>query len=116
MTEETTSSADPAEEYTQLTRRLSGLRERRAVLKSQEEKKAEERETLEVELKARGVDTTNLGKEQERLEREIREGLTQAAAEVDQFETALRLASGEHGNSKMPEKVTLTPASQVNLT
>lgn len=81
------------EEYTQLGDKLSKLGQQRAVLLSKEADKADERQKLEAELKAAGVDTSKLDEEAKRLEAEINEAMRKARTEINTFETRLAEAA-----------------------
>jgi len=93
------------EEYLQLSDRVNKLKEQRAILASNEEQKAEEREELLEELKTAGVDPSQPREEIERLEREIQEEFDQAKAQVDQFEVGLLAVTGDKTNqAPSPQK------------
>jgi len=81
------------EEYLQLTGRVSELKERRAILVSKEEQKAQERKGLLEELEAAGIDPSKPREEIDRLEKEIQEEYDRAKAQVDQFEEELKAAT-----------------------
>lgn len=76
-------------EFVELGERLTKLGQRHAVLVAREEQKSAEREVLEKELKAAGVDVTRLDEEAARLEAEMRKALMEAKAKVDAFEVEL---------------------------
>jgi hypothetical protein len=77
------------QEYLDLNRRLTTLREQHAVLTDREETKRVERERIKAALRKAGVDPDRPDEESERLEREIQDHYAQAKAEVDAFEAAL---------------------------
>lgn len=83
------------DDYLQLSERLNNLKERRAILVSDEERKKEERKTLISELSEAGIDSSKPQEEIDRLEREIQDEYTQSKALVDQFEENLMVATGE---------------------
>ena len=80
------------EEYLQLTEKVSQLKEKRAILVSDEEKKAQERKDLIEELKNANIDPERPREEIERLEREIQDEYDQTKKLVDQFEAELNSA------------------------
>ena len=77
------------EDYLKLTERVSLLKEQRAILVSDEEKKAQEREELIEELKSANIDPRVPGLEIERLEKEIQDEYNEVKNLVDQFEAEL---------------------------
>jgi len=81
------------QEYLDLADRVGDLKEKRAILVAEEERKASEREVLLGDLKAAGVDPTKPKDEIARLEREMQEEYDQAKIRVDQFEEELRTVS-----------------------
>jgi len=83
------------EDYLELSEKVSSLKERRAILASNEEKKANERKELLEELVKFGVDPNNPAKETQRLELEIASEYEQAKKAVDQFERDLNAATGQ---------------------
>jgi len=93
------------EEYLQLTDRVNALKEKRAILVSNETQKADERAELLEELKNAGIDTANPREEIERLEGEIQADYDQAKAQVDQFEVELLAATGDNQNQQPPTQV-----------
>lgn len=84
------------QEYLDLADRVSDLKEKRAILVADEERKAKEREGLLEDLKAAGVDPKNPAKEIQRLELEMQAEFDQAKIRVDQFEEELRTTSTPH--------------------
>ena len=97
------------EEYLQLTEKVSKLKERRAVLVSEEEQKATERTELIAELTAAGIDPTKPKEEIERLEKEIQDEYDQAKGLVDQFEVDLL------NSTKNPNPADVLEASGVEV-
>jgi len=93
------------EEYLQLTDRVSALKEKRAILVSNETQKGEERAELLGELKNAGIDTEHPAMEIQRLELEIQADYDQAKAQVDQFEVELSAATGDNQNQEPPPQV-----------
>lgn len=88
---------DYGHEYQDLTGRLTDLRQRRAVLAAREEDKAREREALEADLVAAGIDVADLDGEEARLVREVGEALDAATESLDQFESELSVAETTTG-------------------
>jgi len=84
------------QEYLDLADRVSDLKEKRAILVAEEERKAKERKGLLEDLKAAGVDPANPKEEIARLEKEMQEEYDQAKIRVDQFEEELRTTSTPH--------------------
>jgi len=80
-----------AEEYQELVARLDKLSKEYAVLQAREQQKAEERDALAKELTAQGIDVKDPDAEIARLEGEIREHLSLATQQIDQFEQELGL-------------------------
>ena len=80
------------EEYLQLTERVSQLKEKRAILVSDEEKKAQEKKELIEELKSANIDPKVPRLEIERLEKEIQDEYDKTKNLVDQFEAELNSA------------------------
>jgi len=83
------------EDYLALSEKVNSLKERRAILVSNEEKKASERKELLEELVKFGVDPEKPLEEIERLEQEILDQYEQAKSAVDRFEVALNDATGQ---------------------
>lgn len=112
----------PSEEYNGIHARLDQLRQRRAVLEAEEEKRREAREKLAGELKAAGVDLGDLPGEKERLQGEVERLQMEAVALVDEFEQKLDTAEqgqpGEptqeasHTDQKAEQK---TPAGEMEI-
>ena len=81
------------QEFLDLADRVNNLRETRAILVAEEERKAKERADLIKDLEAAGVDPDHPAKEIQRLELEMQTEFSQAKARVDQFEEELKTVS-----------------------
>jgi len=93
------------EEYLALSDRVNALKEKRAILVSNEAQKADERAELLEELKNAGIDTANPREEIERLEGEIQAEYDLAEAQVDQFEVDLLAVNSDKMNQALlPQK------------
>jgi len=93
------------EEYLALSDRVNSLKEKRAILVSNEAQKADERAELLEELKNAGVDPEHPALEIQRLELEIKSEYEEAKALVDQFEVELLAATGDNQNQEPPPQV-----------
>lgn len=80
---------DLEKEYAELEGRLVKAREQLAVFKAREEEKKKRRVVLLEQLVTEGVNIDDLKGEEERLQKEVREQLKEAAGAVDRFEAEL---------------------------
>ncbi len=80
---------DFAAEYQTLVSRREGIVSRIAVLTSNEERKREERETLEAELREAGVDPSKPEEEIDRLTREVETHRNTIEKNLDDIENQL---------------------------
>lgn len=102
------------EDYLDLSEKVSSLKERRAILASNEEKKANERKELLEELVKFGVDPEKPLEEIERLEKEISDEYERAKKAVDQFEVALDAATGQSVSTDVVEDTTFEVTADLN--
>lgn len=83
------------EQYSELKKRFSDAERKLANLQGVQQSTLSQKERLESELKAEGIDVDNLEAAEEKLTKQITTLLNKANTEVAQFEQALSEASGE---------------------
>jgi len=81
-------------DYIELTRKVTSLDRRRAVLESQEEAKTRERDTLLSKLKELGIDPEKIDDEIKRLEALVEKDFSEHQTKVDEFEKQLTALEG----------------------
>ena len=99
------------DEYRGIHTRLDKLRQRYAVLASEEERRKGTREKLAAELKAGGVDLADLPGEKVRLQGEVERLQAESVQLVDEFEK--RLDAVEQGEPCEPVQETEVPTQDL---